>query len=630
MATMTAPLEDLFSAFAKIEGEPVENSATRTRRHIMPFGAEVQPNGQVRFQLFGPGVDAVQLVLTDRKLSIPMERTDDGWHCLVTDEAGPGSRYLFALPNGLQVPDPASRYQPDDVHGPSEVVAPGAYLWHDGAWTGRAWTETVLYELHIGTFTPEGTFAAAAEKLDHLRSLGVTALEIMPVDEFPGKRNWGYDGALMFAPDATYGRPEDFKAFVEAAHARGISVLLDVVYNHFGPDGNYIQQYFPDLQTSRHKTNWGDAMNYDGPNSRATREFMIHNALYWLEEFHLDGLRLDAVHAIIDESKPHLLEELADRVRAAVMDRPLHLILENERNQACRLERNAQREPVHYNAQWNDDIHHVLHTAGTHEDGGYYKNYEGEPNLLGRALAQGFAYQGQCTPDGGKKEGHPCSHLPPTAFVSFIQNHDQIGNRAMGERINAIVEPHVVRALAAVYLLLPQVPMLFMGEEWCATAPFPYFADFAGDLGEKVREGRRNEFKLFPEFSDPAQLAKIPDPMADETFQSAKLDWAQLKQKQHSEWLAWYREAIAKRHERIVPLLERINAGAGSYEVKGSAAVCVRWKLDGGGCLQLSLNLCENPQDGFTELHAGEDLWHTGPEPQGTTLGAWSVRWSLI
>lgn len=631
MAAMAQLSADTFEAYEAIECDPASNTGfTGTHKHSMPFGAEVQPDGSVRFQFYGPGVDSVELVLEGRPDPLRMDLDADGWHCLTTADAGIGSRYSFQLPDGLRVPDPASRFQPEDVHGPSEVVAPGSYLWRDGEWRGRPWEQAVLYELHIGTFTRAGTFLAAIDKLDHLQSLGVTVIEIMPVADFPGKRNWGYDGVLLYAPDSAYGRPEDLKALVEAAHERGLSVLLDVVYNHFGPDGNYIGKYFPDMQTDRHKTNWGDAVNYDGRNHLGTREFVIHNALYWIEEFHMDGLRLDAVHAILDESPRHVLYELADRVRAAISDRPIHLILENEKNQACRLERDEERQPRHYTAQWNDDIHHVLHTAGTHEDGGYYKEYEGHPGLLGKALAQGFALQGQCTANGGNKKGEPCSHLPPTAFVSFIQNHDQIGNRALGERINAIVGPEVVRALAAVYLLLPQIPMLFMGEEWCATQPFPYFGDFSGDLGNKIRDGRRDEFSKFAEFADPAQRDRIPDPMAEETFLSAKIVWEEIENPQQGEWLEWYRRILSKRHQRIVPLLSRIGPDAADFEVHGLTAVSVRWRLDGGGCLQLALNLCSHPQGGFPSLSAGESLWNEGTAANADELGPWSVRWSLL
>jgi len=602
------------------------------RAHRMPFGAEVQRDGGVRFRLWGPGVSSVGLQLAGHPEPLPMSRNPEGWHELITARAHAGTLYQFVLPDGLRVPDPASRFQPNDVHGPSQVIQPESYLWQDQQWKGCPWSEAVLYELHIGTFTEEGTFRAAITKLDHLAELGITAIEIMPIADFPGSRGWGYDGVLLYAPESAYGRPEDLKAFVEAAHARGISVILDVVYNHFGPDGNYLSTYFPNIFTTRHKTSWGDALNYDSEDSQHTREFVIHNALYWIEEFHIDGLRLDAVHAIIDESPNHLLNELADRVRYAVRhsggDRPIHLILENEHNEARRLERDSREQPVHYTAQWNDDVHHVLHTAATQEDAGYYASYKGDTEKLGRALAHGFAFQGEIMASSGNVRGESSGHLPPGAFIAFIQNHDQIGNRAFGERLGSIASPEAVRAIAAVYLLLPQVPMLFMGEEWNATQPFPYFCDFEGELGEKVRIGRRQEFASFPEFKDPKRRESIPDPQAEETFHSAKLDWSERDDPSHAEWLNWYRRILGVRREVELPLLRRISGGAGSYEVVGSGAVIVRWQLDGGQQLQLSANLNDKAQDGFPAIQEGI-LWHEGTEPKGDQFGAWTVRWAL-
>ena len=476
----------------------------------LPFGAQVQFDGSVDFRFFAPAFDSIQLALNGQDALLPMDNAGDGWHQLHTDRAHTGSLYQFVLPDGTRIADPASRFQPQDVHGPSEVIHADSFVWRDGQWKGRAWDEAVLYELHIGAFTPQGTFLAAIEKLDHLAALGVTAIEIMPVADFPGKRNWGYDGVLLYAPDSTYGRPDDLRALVDAAHARGISVLLDVVYNHFGPDGNYLPMVYPDLFTSKHKTSWGDALNFDPASGKQTREFIIHNALYWIEEFHLDGLRFDAVHAIIDDSSRHILEEMTEHLRAAVLDRPLHLILENDKNQARLLDRNGDGEARRYTAQWNDDMHHVLHTAGTHETMGYYGDYEGDSYKLGRALAEGFAFQGEFAKSSGKDRGEKCRYLPPDAFVSFIQNHDQIGNRAFGERVNALASREAVRAMAAIYLLLPQIPMLFMGEEWAASQPFPYFCDFDGELGDKVREGRRKEFAAFPAFKRPRAVGAHP------------------------------------------------------------------------------------------------------------------------
>ena len=604
------------------------HDAPPTKEHSMPFGAEIQPDGKVRFRLWGPGVASVSLAIEGAPEPLPLIKNDAGWHELVTANASVGTKYRFVLPDGLQVPDPASRFQPEDVHGPSEVIDPSSYEWKDAEWTGRPWTEAVIYELHLGCFTEQGTFLGAIEKLDHLVRLGVTAIEIMPIADFTGKRNWGYDGVLLYAPDSSYGRPEDLKALVDAAHGRGLSVLLDVVYNHFGPDGNYLSSYAPQSFTKHHKTPWGDAINYDDEGSETVRAFVVHNALYWIEEFHLDGLRLDAVHEIKDDSPKHLLEEIAQHVRALPLSRPIHLVLENEKNQASRLTRGDNGQPLEYTAQWNDDMHHVLHTAATLEDRGYYNDYKDDTEKLGRALAEGFAFQGQVMECIGTERGEPSAHLPPGAFVAFMQNHDQIGNRAFGERINAIASPEAVHAIASVYLLLPQTPMLFMGEEWCSSQPFPFFCDFDGELGELVRKGRREEFSSFPEFHDPEQRERIPDPQAEETFLSGKLDWEQAKQGVHAEWVEWYTRILQVRKQQIVPLVEQITSNAGDYSVIAHGAVQVRWKV-GDRRLVLSANLSD---DTVTEFPApeGSPLWQQGPQPEGTTMRPWSVLWSLV
>ena len=629
-----APEEHMPQAPVLLSSSGPASSASPLRRtHSMPFGAEFISNGQkpsrqVRFRIWAPAVPLLHLAIDGRDAPLPMNPAEDGFHELVVDGLEPGARYSYALPDGKHVPDPASRFQPEDVHGPSELVDPAAYPWHDGAWKNRPWQEAVLYELHIGAFTEQGTFRAAIEKLDHLAGLGITAIEIMPIADFPGTRNWGYDGTLLYAPDACYGRPEDLKALVEAAHQRGLMVLLDVVYNHFGPDGNYLPSYAPMIFTKHHHTPWGDAVNYDDVGSRIVRDFVIHNALYWLEEFHLDGLRLDAVHEIKDDSPQHLLDELAERVRAFAGDRLVHLILENEQNQAGRLTRDAAGCPLHYTAQWNDDMHHVLHTAATLESNGYYKAYKDDPEKLGKALAEGFAYQGELMEHSGESRGEPSAFLQPEAFVAFMQNHDQIGNRAFGERINAIASPEAVHAIAAVYLLLPQTPMLFMGEEWGSSQPFPFFCDFHGELGELIRKGRREEFASFPEFKDPEQRERIPDPQAEQTFLSAKLDWNQARGGVHAEWIAWYKNILATRRNRILPLLPEIHGHAGSFQILGVGSVLIRWTLSHGGDLLLAANLSDNSVDGFPE-DSGDLLWHEGPEPAAGRYRPWSVRWSI-
>ena len=589
------------------------------RAHRMDFGAQIEPDGSVRFRLWAPAHDRVQVALED---SAPQDMValGDGWHERVEPSAGPGSRYRFLLPDGSHVPDPASRFQPDDVHGASEVIDPLAYRWQETAWAGRPWDEAVIYEMHVGTFTPEGTFRAAIDRLDHLALLGVTALEIMPVADFPGQRNWGYDGVLPFAPDSAYGRPEDFKAFIDAAHARGIMVLLDVVYNHFGPEGNYLHAYAPVFFTSAHRTPWGDAINYDGPGSQVVRAFFIDNAIYWITEYNLDGLRLDAVHAILDDGPRHLLDELAERVRTAAGTRPVHLILENEENEAHRLDKS-------FTAQWNDDVHHGLHVAVTGEEAGYYADYAGQPERLARALAEGFAFQGEVMEYRGSERGQPSAHLPPTRFVAFLQNHDQIGNRAFGDRITAAADPASVRAAASLYLLGPQIPMLFMGEEWAASAPFAFFCDFGPELADAVREGRRKEFSRFPEFQDAASRARIPDPTDAATFQASKLDWMELERAPHAGWLDWYRRILAVRRWEIVPLLPFIAGHAGHWQRIGDGGLRVAWQGGDGRRLTVTANLSATPQDDFPPP-VGRLIWLEG-EGEAHRLGPWAVRWMV-
>jgi malto-oligosyltrehalose trehalohydrolase len=588
-------------------------------------GAVVQPDGSVVFRLWAPSCESVGLEL-DGAAPLAMSAQGGGWFELASATAGAGTRYRFVLSDDLRVADPASRFQPEDIAGPSEVIDPQAYRWQDTAWRGRPWHEAVLYELHVGSFTPAGTFRAAIERLDHLVSLGVTAIELMPIADFPGTRNWGYDGVLLYAPDSSYGRPEDLKALVDAAHARGIMVLLDVVYNHFGPEGNYLPTIAEVFFTDRHQTPWGAAVNYDGKHSRPVRDFVIQNAIYWIEAFHLDGLRLDAVHAILDESDQHLLQELAETIRDRVRDRPVHLILENEENDADLLTRLEPGRPRWFTAQWNDDVHHVLHVAASGEGSGYYGDYLGDTQKLGRALAEGFAFQGETMEYRGEPRGTPSRHLPPTAFVAFIQNHDQIGNRALGDRIASIAPPQAVRAVASVYLLLPQVPMLFMGEEWGTTRPFPFFCDFHGELAEAVRKGRRAEFSRFPEFQSTEKQAAIPDPQAPETFLSAKLDWDELALAHHAAWLDWYRRILTVRRQSIVPLLRDGIVEAATYRALGDQAVELRWTA-GAAILVLQANLADRVCELQSTL-SGPVLWQEGECSPGQ-LGPWAVRWTI-
>lgn len=605
-----------------------DSGASRARRHRMPFGAELQAGGGVRFRLWAPQCPHISVAIrsADGSLErvVPMVALGDGWHELVDKIAGAGTLYDYLLPDGMHVPDPASRFQPQDVHGPSEVIDPANFAW-SASWKGRSWKEAVIYELHVGAFTPEGTFLAAIERLEHLSALGVTAIELMPIADFPGKRNWGYDGVLWYAPDSSYGRPEDLKTLIEAAHSRGFMVLLDVIYNHFGPDGNFLPAYASSFFTDRHKTPWGAAVNYDGPLAATVREFVIHNALYWLEEYNLDGLRLDAVHAIVDDSPEHLLDELARRLRAAHA-RPIHLLLENEENAPQWLSRDPAGGAPGYSAQWNDDVHHVLHVAATGEANGYYADYFGDTKKLGRAIAEGFAFQGETMPFSGRRRGEPSGALSPTSFVAFIQNHDQIGNRAYGERIVHLAPYDALRAITAVYLLLPQIPMLFMGEEWGSVQPFPFFCDFHGALGDAVRKGRREEFAKFPEFQNEADRHKIPDPQAEDTFLSAKLRWQEIDEPSHAAWLDYYRRILKVRGVHIVPILSEIRRG-GLFTARGAGAVEVSWGLNSGGQLALQANLSDKAAAGFTQAST-RLLWEEGGARNGE-LSPWSVRWHL-
>ena len=564
-----------------------------------------------------------------------MDHCDGGWFELITDAAKSGSQYHFRIDSEREVPDPASRFQPRDVHGPSEVIDPLAFEWRDLAWRGRRWEEAVIYELHVGAFTPAGTFSAMGERLDYLVDLGITAVELMPVADFPGKRNWGYDGVFPFAPDSIYGRPEDLKELVQSAHEHGIMVLLDVVYNHLGPEGNYLRSYAPQFFTDRHRTPWGDGINFDGPESRAVRDFFIDNALYWLTEYHFDGLRLDAVNAIIDDSTPHILTELADAVRSSIdPDRQVHLILENDLNQARYLKREQQCQPKWYTAQWNDDIHHALHTLITDERDGYYSDYwERSLDQLGRCLVDGFAYQGEVSAyRNGKPRGESTEGLPLTAFVSFLQNHDQIGNRAFGDRIINIADCRAVRAATAILLLAPSPPLLFMGEEFGAETPFLFFCDFEKDLATAVTDGRRNEFSHFAEFADPAKRERIPDPNAVRTFEASRLDWSVIVEARHEEWLRFYRALLKLRRQHVVPRLSMTCAVNANYEGKGRRGLRVCWKFPDDSELILMANLGLDPLSGPTPpvsqvIYASEDV--VASTLNAGTLPPWSVMWFL-
>jgi len=582
----------------------------------MPFGATLLPEGGARFRLWAPSIASVELDLADSPggRRHGMHALRDGWHELVLSNAAAGTRYRFVVPGAdareLAVPDPASRCNPGGVHGASAVVDPYAYEWHSAGWRGRPWADAVLYELHIGSFTAQGTFAAARQRLPDLAELGITALQMMPLAAFPGRRNWGYDGVLPFAPADCYGTPDELKALIDAAHSLGLMTLLDVVYNHFGPEGNYLHAYCPQFFNPAHRTPWGPAINFDGDMNRTVRDYFVHNALFWVEEYRFDGLRLDAVHAMQDGSTPDIVCEIARALREGPgAGRHVHLVLENNANQARYLERNAAGGPVCATAQWDDDVHHALHVLTSRETDGYYADYAAAPLVhLGRSLAEGFAYQGEYSAFRGKSRGEPSRNLPPNAFVGFLQNHDMIGNRAFGDRIHTFAEEPFLAAAYACLLLTPEVPMLFMGEEFAASTPFLFFCDFAPKLAQSVSIGRRREFERFAAFADDAATARIPDPNAQSTFEACKLRWEERARPPHAERLALVRNLLSLRRHHLAPHLADI--GSGRYHVEGNL-LRLEWRLRGGSRWRLLAYFGVDAMDAAA-LPEGEIVYSTG------------------
>ena len=604
---------------------------TLRRRHSMPFGATISESGEIAFSLWAPAARNVTLRLhtsagdTDQ----PMDRNSDGWYSLMSKLARAGDFYSFVIDGNQVVPDPASRFQPEDVHGPSAIVDPLHFAWTDANWRGRPWEEAIIYEMHVGTFTPEGSYAGAIEKLEYLASLGITAIELMPLAESPGAHNWGYDGVYLFAPEARYGTPDDLKRFICAAHERNLMVFLDVVYNHFGPEGNYLRIYAPQFFTEHHHTPWGAAINFDDDMCRIVRDFFIHNALYWLEEFHFDGLRFDAVHAIFDNSRPHILTEIAETIRGKFPQRHVHLVLENDDNTVWPLMRDEHGHPSAYVAQWNDDVHHTLHVLTTGETHGYYADYADDPGgYLARTLGEGFAYQGEPSAHrGGKDRGEPSGHLPPTAFVAFLQNHDQIGNRPFGDRNNAIVP-----AATAILLLAPSIPLLFMGEEWAAEQPFCFFCDFDPHLAASVREGRRKEFTHFFKAVEGTSADSIPDATDPRTFEACILRWQDRERPPHAQVLEFHRRLMAIRHQKIIPRLSGTSTVRSNVFGAARRAVDVEWMMGDGSILRLVANLDHQSVVVKSPIGANTLLYTSHPallECRSTTLPPWFVAWWL-
>lgn len=602
--------------------------AKRNRR--LPVGAEVLDEGGVEFRVWAPHRSRVEVVLEGGRgagggglrskstglscNTIELKAEGGGYFAGRVAGAGAGTLYRYRL-DGKEgpFPDPASRFQPEGPHGPSRVEDPGAYSWSDGAWKGVVRKGQVLYEMHIGTFTPEGTYASALQKLPLLVDMGITVLELMPVAEFPGQFGWGYDGVDLFAPTRLYGEPDDLRRFVDKAHALGLGVILDVVYNHVGPSGNYLKQFADNYFTDRYENEWGEAINFDGEDAGPVREFFASNAAYWIDEFHMDGLRLDATQSIHDSSKEHVIAEITRRARAAAPDRSILIVAENE-PQHAKLARPLEKGGYGVDALWNDDLHHSAVVALTGRNEAYYTDYKGSPQELLSAVKWGYLYQGQRYAWQKKSRGTPALDLPPETFVAFIQNHDQIANSGRGQRISALTSPGKHRAMTTLLLLAPGTPMLFQGQEFSASSPFMFFADHEPDLAKLVAKGRGDFLAQFASLATPDVQAMLPDPGEKSTFEQCKLDWNERERNYeavllHKDLLRLRREDPVFRHQK-----PRGVDGA----VIGPEALVLRFFGENGDDRLLFLNLGLD----LALVPAPEPL--VAP-PEGTR---WKILWS--
>ena len=561
------------------------------------WGAEYISDDVVRFRVWAEGQKNLTLRLNDN--DIPMAASGNGWFQADVPGIRHGAEYQFVLQDGMPVPDPASRAQKGDVNGPSVVVDHRRYTHVNRGWKGRSWEETVIYELHIGTFTPEGTFRAAIDRLPYLAELGITQLEVMPVSQFGGSRGWGYDGVLLYAPHAVYGTPEDFHAFIDAAHGLGLSVVLDIVLNHFGPEGNYLPLLSPAFFDADRMTPWGNGIAYE---REPVRQYITDAPFYWLTEYRLDGLRFDAIDQIKDASDTHILVEIAEKIREAIPHRHVHLTTEDSRNVIFLHPRDEQGNAPLFTGEWNDDFHNAAHVFATGETHAYYQDFAFEPEKkFARALAEGFVYQGEVSLQTGESRGVECHSQPPQFFVDFIQNHDQTGNRAQGERLITLAGAEKTRVLLAALLLSPHIPLLFMGEEFGETHPFLFFTDFHGELAKAVREGRAKEFTGHAGHDE-----NVPDPNDLNTFLRSTLDWEKLKQEEGKSWLRFTRSLLTLRHRHIVPLLRQGGTVEGKILHTAHGRVAVSWQFP-QGTLSLALNIGKKPAP-MPEL-AGETLF---------------------
>jgi len=543
------------------------------------WGAFLQPDGSAIFRIWAPDAEPMSVVVHDT--AHDMKKEADGWQWARVANVGEGTAYTYRLADGLEVADPASRGQQDEVTGPSIVVDHSSYTFTHDDFRGRPFEEAIILELHVGTFTPEGTFRAAADRLPQLKEAGITAIELMPVAHFPGERGWGYDGVLQYAPFRPYGTPEDLKALVDAAHGLGMMVFLDVVYNHFGPEGNYLNSYASSFFHQENHTPWGAAIAFELP---AVRQFFTDNAIMWIEDYRFDGLRFDATEQIRDESEEHFLEELTKPLRARFTDRYLHLIAEDQRGRRDLLQRSQGNQPVFFSATWSDGLHHGLHIHATGEKMGHYKPFVENlwRNIRGTA-ANGFM------------KGETDTPTPPNAYVNYLQNHDQIGNRGFGERLPTLIDPHLYSVLTAFLLLMPQTPMLFMGEEYGETNPFCFFADYTGELAEGMRKGRVAEANNFGSIPADKTLDDLPDPNAPSTFTDSKLDWTKADGEEGRKRLSLVRHLCDLRKAHIAPLLAKGAPVTGQILETEDGLLAIDWDLP-DALLCIRMNLTDSPR----------------------------------
>ena len=615
---MVGPVQDDTAASRPVSLAPRYGSDGRPRpRRRFPIGAEVLPGGGVHFRAWAPGRRLVEVVFEDGRRSFPLQAEEGGYFAGTSADAADGTRYRFRLDGDSQLyPDPSSRFQPEGPHGPSQVIDPGRFRWTDQDWPGVGRDGQVIYEMHLGTFTPEGTWEAAARELPELARLGITVLEVMPVAEFPGRFGWGYDGVNLFAPTRLYGAPDDFRRFVDAAHAAGLGVILDVVYNHLGPDGNYLEPFSKDYFTDRYKNEWGKAINFDGPDGGGggagpVREFFLTNAAYWIDEFHLDGLRLDATQQIFDSSAEHILVALTRAVREAGKGRATLLVAENE-PQETRLVRPTDTGGYGLDSLWNDDFHHSALVALTGRNEAYYTDYLGTPQEFISSVKWGYLYQGQRYRWQKKRRGSPSLDLDPACFVNFIQNHDQVANSARGLRCQLLTSPGRYRAMTALLLLAPQTPMLFQGQEFASSSPFFYFADHKKELAKLVCKGRAEFLAQFPSIASPDMQACLPDPADPRTFERCKLNLGERQV--HAEALALHADLLRLRREQAVFRSQKRGGVDGA--VLGHGAFVLRF-------------FGEEGEDRLLLVNFGRDV-HLDPAPEPLLAPPAGMLWETL